>query len=194
MKKFNFHKVLDGLTSAPSGNSSAAGPGSASVHSGGTAESLREEIQETLTSDYFQICKTVRHGFPYLPTTLAFDPVQKILAIGTRTGAIRILGRPGVDCYCEHESGAAVLQLQFLINEGALVSASSDDMLHLWNLRQKRPAILHSLKFNRERNDLGTGKIWVKQPLPTASLLSVGASYAALSPSPCRGKGACVAQ
>uniref|UniRef100_A0A452I7S6 Lethal giant larvae homologue 2 domain-containing protein n=1 Tax=Gopherus agassizii TaxID=38772 RepID=A0A452I7S6_9SAUR len=61
------------------------------------------------------------------------------------------LGRPGVDCYCQHESGAAVLQLQFLINEGALVSASSDDTLHLWNLRQKRPAILHSLKFNRER-------------------------------------------
>ncbi|TNN88741.1 Syntaxin-binding protein 5-like [Liparis tanakae] len=27
------------------------------------------------------------------------------------------LGGPGVDCYCQHESGAAVLQLQFLINE-----------------------------------------------------------------------------
>ncbi|KAL7881276.1 hypothetical protein AOLI_G00081240 [Acnodon oligacanthus] len=61
------------------------------------------------------------------------------------------LGRPGVDCYCQHESGAAVLQLQFLINEGALVSACADDTLHLWNLRQRRPAILHSLKFNRER-------------------------------------------
>ncbi|KAJ8371445.1 hypothetical protein AAFF_G00310780, partial [Aldrovandia affinis] len=61
------------------------------------------------------------------------------------------LGRPGVDCYCQHESGAAVLQLQFLINEGALVTACADDTLHLWNLRQKRPAILHSLKFNRER-------------------------------------------
>ncbi|KAJ7411027.1 syntaxin binding protein 5 [Willisornis vidua] len=34
---------------------------------------------------------------------------------------------------------------------GALVSALADDTLHLWNLRQKRPAILHSLKFNRER-------------------------------------------
>ncbi|KFP04607.1 Syntaxin-binding protein 5-like, partial [Calypte anna] len=99
----------------------------------------------------FVLFQTVRHGFPYLPTALAFDPVQKILAIGTRTGAIRILGRPGVDCYCQHESGAAVLQLQFLINEGALVSACADDALHLWNLRQKRPAILHSLKFNRER-------------------------------------------
>ncbi|XP_075293521.1 syntaxin-binding protein 5-like isoform X3 [Opisthocomus hoazin] len=157
MKKFNFRKVLDGLTaSSPggSGGGGGSGAGGGSVHPGGTAGAAgtpRDEIQETLTSDYFQICKTVRHGFPYLPTALAFDPVQKILAIGTRTGAIRILGRPGVDCYCQHESGAAVLQLQFLINEGALVSASADDALHLWNLRQKRPAILHSLKFNRER-------------------------------------------
>ncbi|XP_056649490.1 syntaxin-binding protein 5-like isoform X6 [Monodelphis domestica] len=157
MKKFNFRKVLDGLTASSPGSGSSSsgnsgsGTGGGSIQSGGTAGVLREEIQETLTSDYFQICKTVRHGFPYQPTALAFDPVQKILAIGTRTGAIRILGRPGVDCYCQHESGAAVLQLQFLINEGALVSASSDETLHLWNLRQKRPAILHSLKFNRER-------------------------------------------
>uniref|UniRef100_A0A8C1M4J7 Syntaxin-binding protein 5-like n=1 Tax=Cyprinus carpio TaxID=7962 RepID=A0A8C1M4J7_CYPCA len=60
-------------------------------------------------------------------------------------------GRPGVECYCQHESGAAVIQLQFLINEGALVSALSDDSIHLWNLRQKRPAVLHSLKFSKER-------------------------------------------
>ncbi|ELW67556.1 Syntaxin-binding protein 5-like protein [Tupaia chinensis] len=97
MKKFNFRKVLDGLTaSSPgsgssSGSNSGSGAGSGSVHPGGTAGILREEIQETLTSDYFQICKTVRHGFPYQPTALAFDPVQKILAIGTRTGAIRII-------------------------------------------------------------------------------------------------------
>uniref|UniRef100_A0A8C5RYX2 Syntaxin-binding protein 5-like n=1 Tax=Laticauda laticaudata TaxID=8630 RepID=A0A8C5RYX2_LATLA len=110
-----------------------------------------QHLQSDLQINRQPTLLTVRHGFPYLPTVLAFDPVQKILAVGTRTGAIRILGRPGVDCYCQHESGAAVLQLQFLINEGALISASSDDMLHLWNLRQKRPAILHSLKFNRER-------------------------------------------
>uniref|UniRef100_A0A7N8XKS1 Syntaxin binding protein 5a (tomosyn) n=1 Tax=Mastacembelus armatus TaxID=205130 RepID=A0A7N8XKS1_9TELE len=95
--------------------------------------------------------QTVRHGFPYQPSSMAFDPVQKILAIGTQSGALRLFGRPGVECYCQHESGAAVIQLQFLINEGALVSALADDSVHLWNLRQKRPAILHSLKFNRER-------------------------------------------
>ncbi|GCB64763.1 hypothetical protein scyTo_0004661, partial [Scyliorhinus torazame] len=94
---------------------------------------------------------TVRHGFPYQPSAMAFDPVQKILAIGTQTGSLRLFGRPGVECYCQHDSAAGVIQLQFLINEGALVSALADDTLHLWNLRQKRPAILHSLKFNKER-------------------------------------------
>ncbi|XP_078265182.1 syntaxin-binding protein 5-like isoform X3 [Rhinoraja longicauda] len=159
MKKFNFRKVLDGLTAASSpaqpgggGGGGGMGPGAGGgTAGGGRAGAGDAEISETLTSDQFQICKTVRHGFPCQPTALAFDPVQKILAIGCRTGALRILGRPGVDCSCQHDSRAAVLHLQFLINEGALVSACADDTLHLWNLRQKRPAILHSLKFNRER-------------------------------------------
>nr|XP_032828532.1 syntaxin-binding protein 5-like isoform X4 [Petromyzon marinus] len=128
-------RVLDGLTTPASPQ--AAKP--------------ENEIHERLGSDHFQLCKTVRHGFPHQPTALAFDPVQKILAIGTRNGALRLLGRPGVDCHCQHDNGAAVIQLQFLINEGALVSVSADDSLNLWNLRQKRPAVLHSLKFNRER-------------------------------------------
>ncbi|XP_036762810.1 syntaxin-binding protein 5 isoform X5 [Manis pentadactyla] len=145
MRKFNIRKVLDGLTA---GSSSASQQPPPPQHASGTRE---PEIQETLQSEHFQLCKTVRHGFPYQPSALAFDPVQKILAVGTQTGALRLFGRPGVECYCQHDSGAAVIQLQFLINEGALVSALADDTLHLWNLRQKRPAILHSLKFCRER-------------------------------------------
>ncbi|XP_051244279.1 syntaxin-binding protein 5 isoform X2 [Dicentrarchus labrax] len=143
MKKFNIRKVLDGLTAASSSSSSATS------HSGTPREN--DVIQETLQSEHFQLCKTVRHGFPYQPSSMAFDPVQKILAIGTQTGALRLFGRAGVECYCQHESGSAVIQLQFLVNEGALVSALADDSIHLWNLRQKIPAILHSLKFNRER-------------------------------------------
>ncbi|XP_063089102.1 syntaxin-binding protein 5 isoform X5 [Cavia porcellus] len=145
MRKFNIRKVLDGLTA---GSSSASQQQQPQQHPPGSRE---PEIQETLQSEHFQLCKTVRHGFPYQPSALAFDPVQKILAVGTQTGALRLFGRPGVECYCQHDSGAAVIQLQFLINEGALVSALADDTLHLWNLRQKRPAILHSLKFCRER-------------------------------------------
>uniref|UniRef100_A0A671NAY7 Syntaxin-binding protein 5-like n=1 Tax=Sinocyclocheilus anshuiensis TaxID=1608454 RepID=A0A671NAY7_9TELE len=143
MKKFNIRKVLDGLTAASSSSSAAASPQS------GNREN--DMIQETLQSEHFQLCKTVRHGFPNQPSSMAFDPVQKILAIGTQSGALRLFGRAGVECYCRHESGSAVIQLEFLVNEGALVSALADDSIHLWNLRQKLPAILHSLKFNRER-------------------------------------------
>ncbi|XP_072499765.1 syntaxin-binding protein 5 isoform X4 [Notamacropus eugenii] len=148
MKKFNIRKVLDGLTAGSSSLSSSSQQQQQQQQPPGSREN---EVQETLQSEHFQLCKTVRHGFPYQPSALAFDPVQKILAVGTQTGALRLFGRPGVECYCQHDSGAAVIQLQFLINEGALVSALADDTLHLWNLRQKRPAILHSLKFSRER-------------------------------------------
>ncbi|TNM94682.1 hypothetical protein fugu_017441 [Takifugu bimaculatus] len=110
MKKFNIRKVLDGLKEA---SSSTSAP---SVQVGPQENHL---IQETIQSEHFQLCKTVRHGFPYQPSSMAFDPVQKILAIGTQSGALRLFGRPGVESYCQHESGAAVIQLQFLINERA---------------------------------------------------------------------------
>uniref|UniRef100_A0A8C6WNG9 Syntaxin-binding protein 5-like n=1 Tax=Neogobius melanostomus TaxID=47308 RepID=A0A8C6WNG9_9GOBI len=147
MNKFNIRKLLDGLTAA---SSSSSGSSAANAAQPGTPRE-NELVPETLQSEHFQLCKTVRHGFPNQPASMAFDPVQKILAVGTQTGALRLFGRAGVECYCQHESGAAVIQLQFLINEGALVTALADDSLHMWNLRQKIPAVLHSLKFNRER-------------------------------------------
>jgi len=34
--------------------------------------------------------QTVRHGFPYQPTSMAFDSVQHILAVGTKNGSLRM--------------------------------------------------------------------------------------------------------
>ncbi|GFS17320.1 syntaxin-binding protein 5-like [Elysia marginata] len=48
------------------------------------------EIEETLRSEHFNVTRTVRHGFPFQPTALAFDPVQHLLAIGNRTGSLRM--------------------------------------------------------------------------------------------------------
>ncbi|KAK7471573.1 hypothetical protein BaRGS_00035801 [Batillaria attramentaria] len=61
------------------------------------------------------------------------------------------IGRPGVDIHCTHDGDVAIFQVLFLINEGALVTVCSDDSLHLWNYRQKKPEIVHTLKFQRER-------------------------------------------
>lgn len=63
------------------------------------------------------------------------------------------LGSPGVDTHVRHEgeSACTVIQMVFLVNEGALVTATADDTLHLWNFRQKCPQIVQSLKFQREK-------------------------------------------
>ncbi|CAL8393120.1 unnamed protein product [Arctogadus glacialis] len=79
MKKFNIRKVLDGLKEV-----SSSAP---SVQVGPQENNL---VHETLQSEHFQLCKTVRHGFPYQPSSMAFDPVQKILAVGTQSGALRL--------------------------------------------------------------------------------------------------------
>ncbi|XP_070189428.1 syntaxin-binding protein 5-like [Littorina saxatilis] len=134
MKRFTLRGVLDGL------RSSVSAPTKSDT-----------EIEETLRSDHFHISKTVRHGFPYQPTAVAFDPVQHILAIGNKTGSLRIIGRPGVDIHILHDGEVAILQILFLANEGALVTVCSDDTLHLWNFRQKKAEIVHTLKFQRER-------------------------------------------
>ena len=42
-------------------------------------------------------------------------------------------------------------QIAFLVNEGALVTACTDDTLNMWNIRQKIPEVVHTLKFQRER-------------------------------------------
>ncbi|XP_043791406.1 syntaxin-binding protein 5 isoform X5 [Apis laboriosa] len=134
MKKFTIKGVLDGFRSS-------------------VPQPVKpdQEIVENLRPEHFQVKKTFRHGFPHQPTAVAFDPIQRLLAIGTKSGSLRILGRPGVDAHVKHEGCTAVIQLQFLINEGALVSATADDTLHLWNFRQKIPQVVQSLKFQRER-------------------------------------------
>ncbi|VDQ03189.1 unnamed protein product [Trichobilharzia regenti] len=104
------------------------------------------DIEEYLKSDHFQISS---HGFPYQPTCIAFDPVQRIIAVGTKSGCIRIFGRPGVDYNICHPSASSVFQIFFLVNEGGLVSICGDDVAHLWNIRQKNPEIFDdgSIKF-----------------------------------------------
>ncbi|XP_055709030.1 syntaxin-binding protein 5 isoform X7 [Phlebotomus papatasi] len=136
MKKFTFKGVLDGFRSTVQQQSKP-----------------EQEIQESLRPEHFQMKRTFRHGFPHAPTSLAYDPVQKLLVIGDKTGALRLLGKPGVDVYVRHEgdSACAVTNIEFLVNEGAFVTSTADDSLHLWNFRQKSPQVVQSLKFQRER-------------------------------------------
>ncbi|VIO95811.1 Tomosyn (vertebrate synaptic protein) homolog protein 1-like [Brugia malayi] len=109
------------------------------------------ELEEKITAEDVCLTGIVRHGFPDDPRCMAYDVVQRLLAIGTGHGIIRVIGDVGVDYCLKHESDAAVLHIQFLTNEGALVTACRDDLIHLWNFRQKVPVILHSIQLTKEQ-------------------------------------------
>ncbi|CAF3620024.1 unnamed protein product [Rotaria socialis] len=118
----------------------------------GDSKKINEfEVNETSRKEDFSLSEIVRYGFPYRPTTLAYDSVQKILAIGTKHGIIKIYGGAFVECSLSHPTEVEIVQLVFRINEGALISACRDNFIHLWNLRQKKPAIAQSLRFVKER-------------------------------------------
>ncbi|XP_039595549.1 LLGL scribble cell polarity complex component 2 isoform X1 [Polypterus senegalus] len=97
----------------------------------------QESLKDRQKQDLFQFNKTVEHGFPHQPSALGFSPRLGLLAIGTRSGAIKLYGTPGVEFMGLHEANAAVLQIHFLAEQGQLVTLLEDNSLHLWKLQAR---------------------------------------------------------
>ncbi|XP_068386140.1 LLGL scribble cell polarity complex component 2 isoform X2 [Eschrichtius robustus] len=94
-----------------------------------------DPARERLKRDLFQFNKTVEHGFPHQPSALGYSPSLRILAIGTRSGAVKLYGAPGVEFMGLHRENNAVVQIHFL--PGQLVTLLDDNSLHLWSLKVK---------------------------------------------------------
>ncbi|KJH53506.1 LLGL2 protein [Dictyocaulus viviparus] len=88
-------------------------------------------VNEKIQPEHCTFVKIVRHGFPDDARCLAYDAIQRLLAIGTGHGAVRILGK-------------------FANFQGGLITVCGNDMIHLWNYRQKIPEIVHSIQLNKE--------------------------------------------
>ncbi|XP_057666657.1 lethal(2) giant larvae protein isoform X2 [Diorhabda carinulata] len=95
-----------------------------------TAE--RQKLQKEL----FCYRRTLQHGFPHKPTSIAWDSSLRLICIGTSTGAIKVFGQPGVEFYGQHQNPIAVTKLVFLPNQGRVVSLCDDNSLHLWEVNK----------------------------------------------------------
>lgn len=114
---------------------------------GGKSQQVSVERQK-LQKELFAFRKTVQHGFPHKPTAVAFDPEQKLMAIGTQTGALKVFGQPGVEFYGQHtavnsaagtptssaSSGGdvAVQLLEWVPGSGRVLSLTTANQLTLW--------------------------------------------------------------
>lgn len=94
-------------------------------------------------------------------TCLAYDPIQKVMALGYSSGHLRLLpltynqrtdangtrynqytcnSLPGncnqlIDCYSKHPSGQNIKQIIFIINDGTLITRCDDGCLYHWSWR-----------------------------------------------------------
>ncbi|XP_073742068.1 LLGL scribble cell polarity complex component 2 isoform X3 [Callorhinus ursinus] len=96
-----------------------------------------DPARERLKRDLFQFNKTVEHGFPHQPSALGYSLSLRILAIGTRSGAVKLYGAPGVEFMGLHRENNAVVQIHFLPGQCQLVTLLDDNSLHLWSLKVK---------------------------------------------------------
>lgn len=116
------------------------------------------EARLKLQKELFAFRKCTEHGFPHKPSCLAYDPKLKLLAIGTKTGALRVYGAPGVEFAGEHPTEDGVDQLIFLPGQGRLISQCSNNSLHLWeiNIKEESAAIEKRRSFSMEASKLKT--------------------------------------
>uniref|UniRef100_A0A671VD96 LLGL scribble cell polarity complex component 2 n=1 Tax=Sparus aurata TaxID=8175 RepID=A0A671VD96_SPAAU len=95
----------------------------------------QESQRDKLKQELFQFNKTVEHGFPHQPSALSYSPTLQLLSIGTRSGAIKLYGAPGVEFMGLHDENAAVTQVHFLPHQVELVTLLDDNSLHMWTLK-----------------------------------------------------------
>ncbi|CAK6966796.1 LLGL scribble cell polarity complex component 2 isoform X3 [Scomber scombrus] len=95
----------------------------------------QESQRDRLKQELFQFNKAMEHGFPHQPSALGYSPSLQLLAIGTRSGAIKLYGAPGVEFMGLHDENAAVTQVHFLPHQVELVTLLDDNSLHMWTLR-----------------------------------------------------------
>ncbi|XP_013199710.1 lethal(2) giant larvae protein homolog 1 isoform X2 [Amyelois transitella] len=104
--------------------------------------------RQKLQNELFAFRKTVQHGFPHRASALSWDPLLRLAAIGTATGALKVYGRPGVEFYGQHTNPESpVIQIHFIPGTGRLISLCDDNSLHLWEINEKSLVELKSHTF-----------------------------------------------
>ncbi|XP_061377148.1 lethal(2) giant larvae protein homolog 1 isoform X1 [Danaus plexippus] len=113
--------------------------------------------RQKLQNELFAFRKTVQHGFPHRASALAWDPLLRLAALGTATGALKVYGRPGVELYGQHTNPEVVVtQIHFIPGTGRLISLCDDNSLHLWEINEKSLVELKSHSFEGKNKKISS--------------------------------------
>ncbi|XP_073297646.1 uncharacterized protein [Primulina huaijiensis] len=79
----------------------------------------------------------VHYGIPSTASILAFDPIQRLLAIATLDGRIKVIGGDNIEGLLISPKALPFKNLEFLQNQGFLVSVSNENEIQVWDLRKR---------------------------------------------------------
>lgn len=82
----------------------------------------------------------VHYGIPTTASILAFDPLQQLLAIGTLDGRIKVIGGDNIECLLISPKPVPLKNLEFIQNQGFLVSVSNENEVQVWDLERRQLA------------------------------------------------------
>ncbi|CAL9101764.1 unnamed protein product [Musa acuminata var. zebrina] len=107
---------------------------------GGGINGLKaEEVRPRLVFHY---------GVPPESSSLAYDPIQHIIAISTRNGVIKLLGKDNSQALLQSEAASPSKFMQFMENQGILLNVTSHNHIEVWNIDKKQVTHVHI--FNEE--------------------------------------------
>lgn len=93
--------------------------------------------QGSVTSEDLNPRIAVHHGIPSTASILAFDPIQHLLALGTLDGRIKVIGGENIEGLLISPEKLPFKNLEFLQNQGFLVSISSENNVQVWDLEHR---------------------------------------------------------
>ncbi|PKA47754.1 hypothetical protein AXF42_Ash014531 [Apostasia shenzhenica] len=78
------------------------------------------------------------YGVPSGSSSMAYDRIQHILAIATNDGRIKLFGWDGAQAFLQSEEAVPSKFLQFLENQGILLSVNTNNHIEVWDVAAKQ--------------------------------------------------------
>ncbi|KAG2180441.1 hypothetical protein INT44_003445 [Umbelopsis vinacea] len=98
---------------------------------------LEDPLSTNITANHFALENVATYGTPGPVTSIGYDPVQSILAIGTKKGCVKLFGK-GISCTLQIEKPAPIKYLTFQCGQPKLAVVDSRNILTVFDLNTQR--------------------------------------------------------
>lgn len=78
--------------------------------------------------------ETAHHGSLPAPCAIAVDPIQGLVAVGNKSGVVKVIGREGVERLLRAEIAAPVSCLAFAPGLGIVCAGTDAPAIYIWDL------------------------------------------------------------